>query len=472
MQDHSDSASSPVLAPNPPSRVIHIRNVTPDVMQADLVTLASQFGRVVHCIVLRSKNQALVQMYDLQSATAFVQFYASVQPNVRGHRLYVQFSNHQELTSATTADGSAASQHNRVLLVTIYNPMFPITVEVLFQVFSPHGVIEKIVIFNKEAGLQALVQYQFVEQAIQAQSALQGCNIYAGCCTLSIQFSKLVDLTVRFNNERSRDFANPSLPEGPPDHGLTQIPSAPQQLQFQQMYAPQALSAQPMQLYMPQQQQQQHQHHQQQQHQQQQFPPSQAAPSIDRTVLLVSNLNTEAMQVERLFNLFSCYGNIVRVRVLRERPDLALVQYVDGASAGRAVQCLKGLVMFGKAMEVSYSKHAAVNPASESDGPFAREYGRSSQNRFLKQSAVRHMYEPTNVLHVANLSDQFTEEVASRAFGTYGQIVAMKIFESSGFRQCLVQFNTISEASEALVSAHGAAIVGSELRVSFSKSRI
>lgn len=34
--------------------------------------------------------------------------------------------------------------------------------------------------------------------------ALDGQNIYNGCCTLRIDFSKLSSLTVKFNNEKTR----------------------------------------------------------------------------------------------------------------------------------------------------------------------------------------------------------------------------------------------------------------------------
>jgi hypothetical protein len=45
------------------------------------------------------------------------------------------------------------SQPNRILLVTIHHLLYPITVEVLHQVFSPHGFVEKIVIFQKSGQL-------------------------------------------------------------------------------------------------------------------------------------------------------------------------------------------------------------------------------------------------------------------------------------------------------------------------------
>ncbi|CAI7827037.1 unnamed protein product [Closterium sp. NIES-54] len=45
---------------------------------------------------------------------------------------------------------------NRIILVTIHNPLYPINVDVLHQVFSPHGFVEKIVTFQKAAGPTSL----------------------------------------------------------------------------------------------------------------------------------------------------------------------------------------------------------------------------------------------------------------------------------------------------------------------------
>ena len=42
--------------------------------------------------------------------------------------------------------------------------------------------------------------------------SLNGQNIYNGCCTLQIDFSKLHSLNVKYNNDKSRDYTNPTLP--------------------------------------------------------------------------------------------------------------------------------------------------------------------------------------------------------------------------------------------------------------------
>lgn len=44
---------------------------------------------------------------------------------------------------------------------------------------------------------------------------------------------------------------------------------------------------------------------------------------------------------DKLFNLFSLYGNIVRIKILRNKPDHALVEMADGLQAELAVTYLK-----------------------------------------------------------------------------------------------------------------------------------
>lgn len=82
------------------------------------------------------------------------------------------------------------------------------------------GTITKLVIFNKQGKEQALVQFERAEDAATAMERFQGKNIYSGCNTLNIQYSNLPDITVKYNNDRSYDFTNPSLPAGSGDQGL------------------------------------------------------------------------------------------------------------------------------------------------------------------------------------------------------------------------------------------------------------
>ena len=61
--------------------------------------------------------------------------------------------------------------------------------------------------------LTQLWSNQITAVCLLSQS-LDGQNIYNGCCTLRIDFSKLSALNVKYNNDKSRDFTRADLPTG------------------------------------------------------------------------------------------------------------------------------------------------------------------------------------------------------------------------------------------------------------------
>ena len=94
--------------------------------------------------------------------------------------------------------------------------MYPVTLDVIYQIFSRVGKVLKIVTFTKNNTFQALIQYPDVITAQAAKLSLDGQNIYNACCTLRIEYSKLSNLNVKYNNDKSRDYTNPTLPTGDP----------------------------------------------------------------------------------------------------------------------------------------------------------------------------------------------------------------------------------------------------------------
>ena len=73
---------------------------------------------------------------------------------------------------------------------------------------------------SQQISPQALIQYPDVITAQAAKLSLDGQNIYNACCTLRIEYSKLSNLNVKYNNDKSRDYTNPSLPTGEPGMDL------------------------------------------------------------------------------------------------------------------------------------------------------------------------------------------------------------------------------------------------------------
>ncbi|KAJ8762745.1 hypothetical protein K2173_017560 [Erythroxylum novogranatense] len=426
-----------------PSKVIHVRNVGHEISENDLLQLFQPFGVITKLVMLRAKNQALLQMQDVPSAITALQFYTNVQPTIRGRNVYVQFSSHQELTTMDQNTQARGDEPNRILLVTVHHMLYPITVDVLHQVFSPYGFVEKIVTFQKSAGFQALIQYQLRQCAVSARTSLQGRNIYDGCCQLDIQFSNLDELQVNYNNDRSRDFTNPNLPSeqkgrssqpGYGDVGGTYT------LQMANAAAIAAAFGGGL-------------------------PPG-ISGTNDRCTVLVSNLNPDQTDGDKLFNLFSLYGNIIRIKLLRNKPDHALVQMGDGFQAELAVHFLKGAMLFGKRMEVNFSKHPNITQGADT-----HEYANSNLNRFNRNAAKNYRYccSPTKMIHLSTLPQDISEEEIVNHLEEHGTIVNTKLFEMNGKKQALVQFETEEQATEALVCKHATSLAGSIIRISFSQ---
>ncbi|RZC64866.1 hypothetical protein C5167_008557 [Papaver somniferum] len=453
-----------------PSKVIHVRNVGHEIAENDLLQLVQPFGVVTKLVMLRAKNQALLQMQDVAAAVDVIQYFTNVQPSVRGRNVYIQFSSHQELTTMDqNGQGRKSSEQetepNRILLVSIHHLLYPITVEVLHQVFSPHGYVEKIVTFQKSAGSQALIQFQTRQSAVAARTALQGRNIYDGCCQLDVQFSNLSELQVNFNNERSRDYTNPSLPteqkgrssqpnyaegglygaqpSGARPGGYPQVGALYAKYDSSLMGNAAAVAAA--------------------------FggglPPG-ISGTNERCTVLVSNLDPDRIDEDKLFNLFSIYGNIARIKLLRNKPDHALVQMGDGFQAELAVHFLKGAMLFEKRMEVNFSKHPTITAA-----PDTHEYQNSNLNRFNRNAAKNYRYccSPTKIIHLSTLPQEITEEEIVCHLEEHGTIVNTKLFEVNGKKQALIMFETEEQATEALVCKHATTIDRSVIRISFSQ---
>nr|XP_043606098.1 polypyrimidine tract-binding protein homolog 2 isoform X3 [Erigeron canadensis] len=110
-------------------------------------------------------------------------------------------------------DGKKIESESNVLLASIENMQYAVTLDVLQMVFSSFGPVLKIAMFDKNGGVQALIQYPDVQTAVVAKEALEGHCIYdGGFCKLHISYSRHTDLSIKVNNDRSRDYTMPAAP--------------------------------------------------------------------------------------------------------------------------------------------------------------------------------------------------------------------------------------------------------------------
>ncbi|XP_049663866.1 polypyrimidine tract-binding protein 1 isoform X3 [Accipiter gentilis] len=493
-----------------PSRVIHVRKLPSDVTEAEVISLGLPFGKVTNLLMLKGKNQAFIEMNTEEAANTMVNYYTTVTPVLRSQPIYIQFSNHKELktdnspnqaraqaalqavnsvqsgnlalsASAAAVDaGMAMAGQSPVLRIIVENLFYPVTLDVLHQIFSKFGTVLKIITFTKNNQFQALLQYADPVSAQHAKLSLDGQNIYNACCTLRIDFSKLTSLNVKYNNDKSRDYTRPDLPSGDNQPSLDQTMAAAFGAGFPPTFAiPQAAGTvfrlsvpnvhgalAPLAI------------------------PSAAAAAAaagritipgltgaGNSVLLVSNLNPERVTPQCLFILFGVYGDVQRVKILFNKKENALVQMADGNQAQLAMSHLNGQKLHGKPIRITLSKHQTVQLPREGqeDQGLTKDYGNSPLHRFKKPGSknFQNIFPPSATLHLSNIPPSITEEDLKMLFSSNGGMVKGFKFFQKDRKMALIQMGSVEEAIQSLIDLHNHDLgENHHLRVSFSKSTI
>uniref|UniRef100_A0A8C7XWI3 Polypyrimidine tract-binding protein 1 n=1 Tax=Oryzias sinensis TaxID=183150 RepID=A0A8C7XWI3_9TELE len=513
-----------VRSPGVPSRVVHVRKLPNDINEAEVISLGLPFGKVTNLLMLKGKNQAFLEFGSEECAQTMVSYYSSVTPVIRNHPIYMQYSTHKELKtdnspnqvraqaalqavnalhgsgmgsmaiSAEAASMGGAASQSPVLRVIVENLFYPVTLDVLHQIFSKFGTVLKIITFTKNNQFQALIQYADAMTAQHAKLSLDGQNIYNACCTLRISFSKLTSLNVKYNNDKSRDYTRPDLPTADSQ------PSLEHQAMAAAAFGPGIISASPY-------------------GGAHAFPPTftfqqaglsmQGIPSAlaslgvghsgmaaaaaaaaatrlglsglgatgGHNVLLVSNLNPESVTPHCLFILFGVYGDVMRVKILFNKKENALVQMSDGTQAQLSMSHLNGQRLHGRAIRVTLSKHTTVQLPREGheDQGLTKDYSNSPLHRFKKPGSKNYsnIFPPSATLHLSNIPPSVMEDDLRRLFASTGATVkAFKFFQKDR-KMALIQMGSVEEAIECLIEFHNHDLgENHHLRVSFSKSTI
>lgn len=403
---------------------------------------------------------------------------------------------------------------NHVLLFTIINPMYPITVEVLHTICQSSGQVLRIVIFKKN-GVQAMVEFDSVDSAVRAKDTLNGADIYSGCCTLKIDFAKPDKLNVHKNDSESWDYTvssmmkentngrpQPLLQE--PHYGSRPQPYNPypsEQQRYDEMCAgpgygePFATESY-----------------------RKGAPPVPAEYRDQRNapfqqpgaVLMVYGLDPLRTNADKLFNLMCLYGNVARIKFLKSKEGTAMVQMGDGVAVERCVQNLNNVtvgltgatpvahanntnedksIITEHKLQLAFSKQPylseVTNPYPLPDkSPSYKEYITNKNNRFMNpaMASKNRIQPPSKILHFFNTPPQVTEDELIQVFRDYDVVPpkAVKLFPMKSERSSsgLLEFETPTEAVAAVMACNHAAIdsPGTKfpfiMKLCFSSSRI
>lgn len=180
------------------------------------------------------------------------------------------------------------------------------------------------------------------------------------------------------------------------------------------------------------------------------------------SVMMVYGIDQTKMGADRLFNLFCLFGNVIRIKYLKSKEGCVMVQMGDPNSVEKCVTALNNVTIFGKKMQLGYSKQAFLNdvqqPFELPDGTVSfRDFMGNRNNRFTNPEAAgkNRISPPAKVLHFFNAPYGMTDEDILKIFRENGAPApqGVKLFQSKTERSSsgLIQFEDISEAVEALV---------------------
>jgi len=410
---------------------------------------------------------------------------------------------------------------NHVLLFTVLNPVYPITVEVLHTICSPNGQVLRIVIFRKN-GIQAMVEFDSIDSAKRAKEALNGADIYSGCCTLKIDYAKPTKLNVYKNDSESWDYSAPPLstkqessgsgrpapllqeprygtgPQpyrgegmargsggggggggggGTPSYasgsdryedGYQNGPPGPYSEQYGDRYQSDRYGMksdygrEPLHPTPPR--------------------PGYGPPAIPQapggpntsvpqqgSVMMVYGLDSDKSNAEKLFNIFCLYGNVLRVKFLKTKEGCAMVQMGDGLAVERCVQNLNNVSLMGSKLQLGFSKQAflsdVMNPHTLPDKtPSFKDFMGNKNNRFLNptMASKNRIQPPSKILHFFNTPPHMTEEMLGKVFeekeAPCPKTIKLFPLKSDRSSSGLLEFEDVGDALMALMLCNHAGI--------------
>uniref|UniRef100_A0A3P8UDU1 Heterogeneous nuclear ribonucleoprotein L-like n=1 Tax=Cynoglossus semilaevis TaxID=244447 RepID=A0A3P8UDU1_CYNSE len=386
----------------PSSPVIHVRGLSSTTVEADLVEALSKFGSICDVMMMPFKNQALVEFDSLESAERCVAYGTSGVVHVAEQQVFFNFSTSRRISRTKYSQDPVG--RNKVLLLSVQNPLYPITTDILFMACNPISPVQRIVIFKRH-GIMAMVEYpdSVVSDARKVKLALNGAEIYTGCCRLSIQYAKPKRLNVFCNDHSSWDYTRQrgnNVHVCPRCCPLLPVP-------YDNRYS------------------------------------SGEEVQNSSSVVMVGGLHPIKMNCSRIFNLLCVYGNVGKVKFLKSVPCTVLVEMGDRYAVDRAVTHLNDIKVFGNKLNVCWSKQQVVIPTqvfSLDDGSRSyQDFSLSRNNRFSDQRANYNVIQPPSaILHFYNAPPTFISLFTYRIF----------LFNT---QSGLLEFDTRNAAAETLI---------------------
>jgi len=203
-------------------------------------------------------------------------------------------------------------------------------------------------------------------------------------------------------------------------------------------------------------------------------PPAAAGP--EGVVLLVNGLPEGKVTCDMLFTLFGVYGDVVRVKILWNKKDTALVQFAHPNQAAVARSNLDKVEFLDGKLSVHSSKNKEIQPPLSSNKfteETTKDYTNSPLHRFSKPGSrnERHICPPSSSIHVSNLPDEITVEDLKQFFAAEdSKVINVKLFGEKK-KMAFVTYPSVGDAITALIHFHNATYGDRHIKVTFSHAK-
>ncbi len=155
-----------------------------------------------------------------------------------------------------------------------------------------------------------------------------------------------------------------------------------------------------------------------------------------------------------VFNLAGFWGNVVRVKFMHKKDNVAMVEYSCAEEAQQCLKLCRGVELFGKPVRPVAASFASVQIAPNDQ--FARDFSTLKMWRYLKgvhsPNYAQQMCVPGAKLHLAYLHG-YTEQELRDVFGKYGRVVAFQ-FTPDNPTMGYITMSSVGEACTALACCH------------------
>lgn len=198
-------------------------------------------------------------------------------------------------------------------------------------------------------------------------------------------------------------------------------------------------------------------------------------------VILISNLEEFFVNVNQIFNVFSCFGNITKVLLMKNLKK-ALIEFKKHESAKASVKYMNKKSFGETKIKVSFSNYKKLDLKRNNKNYISKNFNEvmvvfSHLDRF-KNKSLKIIPPSHTLIAVIEKNKNFQLVDVVLAIKAFAKPIRIKSLDESNenqsiaFHQVLLKFPTVLEATKVLAQAHNTQIEGCLLNLTFAENSI